>query len=192
MEAARLSRALEVTVLSAENLRVDRNPGMNNVYVVVWAESINSFATSMASASEGSGSHFSWNDKFLVDVPKHARSITFEVKSKTAMGVAKNVGVARIAVSDLLGGGNGSLPENCSQLFSYRLRDWEGRPNGVINFAIKIPKYSSPSVVKTAAVTAEKVSSCGFQVRASLGERSCSGVVVGVPIWWNNYTRSHF
>lgn len=185
MEVAPTSRTLEVTVLSADNLCVDRSPVTTDAYVVVRAESIESFATSSASEStlsEGGGGRISWNEKLAVHVAQHARSITFEVKSKTAMGVVKNVGVARIAVSDVL------VPE----MLSYRLRDWEGRPSGVIHFEVKvISENSSSSESKAVGVmssTTEKVRSCGFQMR----DKSCNGVVVGMPVWWNNYTRSHF
>ncbi|KAF7844600.1 BON1-associated protein 2-like [Senna tora] len=162
------SRTLEVTVSSAENLRFDHrnnNPATTtsfDVYVVVRTESIESFATSMAPATTtttDSRHSFSWNDKLLVDIPKHARSMTLEVKSKTATGAARSVGVARIAVSDVVGVGDGG------ELLSYRLRDWEGRPNGVINFSVKV---SGRSASGFSTAKSSEVSSCGFQMmRAS-------------------------
>ncbi|XP_054782228.1 BON1-associated protein 2-like [Prosopis cineraria] len=187
MHAQASSLTLEVTVLSADNLRVDRTPVTNNVYVVVRAESINSFATGMVSATT---SQFLWNDKFLVDMAVHTRSITFEVKHKTAMGVVKNVGVARIAVSDFLGGGGSGMVEDCSKVLSYRLRDGEGWPNGVINFEVKVLMRCSSSKTKpVAAMTGRKVSSCGFQMRASTADQmKLNGVVIGVPTCWNPCT----
>ena len=127
------SRTLEITVISGENLYVDQNPVTKDTYVVVRTESLNCCTTKMAMEG-GSGSNPSWNEKFLLDMPMHARSITFEVQCKTSKGI-KNIGVARIAVSDFLGP---NLQENCLQVLSYRLRDWEGRRNGVINFSVRM------------------------------------------------------
>ncbi|MCH86241.1 BON1-associated-like protein, partial [Trifolium medium] len=60
-------------------------------------------------------------------------SITFEVQCKKFKSV-RPIGVARIAVVDLL---NIDESKICMPFFSYRLRDWEGRQNGVINFCVK-------------------------------------------------------
>ncbi|KAK7256691.1 hypothetical protein RIF29_30148 [Crotalaria pallida] len=108
-------------------LRVDCKPATKNLYVVVRPESIKSYTTAMA---EEGNVNPSWNQKFMVDMPMHARCITFEVKCKTSMGV-KDVGVARVAASEFLGG---VVPDHCLQFLSFRLRDWEGRRNGVLNF----------------------------------------------------------
>ncbi len=110
----------------------------------------------------------------------HARCITFEVKCKTSTGV-KDVGVARVAVSEFLGG---VVPEHCLQFLSYRLRDWEGRRNGVLNFSVRV---KSPEYVAAKVTTEKKVGSCGFQMRGPLGASSSSsgGVVTGIPVSWN-------
>ncbi|TKY65537.1 BON1-associated protein 2 [Spatholobus suberectus] len=150
-----LRRTLELTVLSLEELREDRKHTARSLYVVVRAESINCYAT--GTAAEGCGGKPSWNEKLVVDVPVHARSITLEVKRKNAPGV-KDVGVARIAVSDFLGG---AVPDERLRFLSYRLRDWQGRRSGVLNFSVR-------------ARTPEKVCSCS------------GDVVIGVPVWWYN------
>ncbi|XP_047151288.1 uncharacterized protein LOC124823167 [Vigna umbellata] len=69
--------------------------------------------------------------KLMVDMPLHARSITYEVQSNRFKAL-RPVGVARIALSDFL------TPENSVHVFSYRLRDWEGKRNGVIYFAVRV------------------------------------------------------
>ncbi|KAJ1392603.1 C2 domain [Sesbania bispinosa] len=165
-----MSRTLEVTVLSAEGLRLSGKPATKNVFVVVRAESITSHTTPMSSG-EGAGFH-SWNDKFSVELGIHARSITFEVKCKKGAAV-RDIGVARIAVSDFLGG---LVPDHCLQFFSYRLRDWDGLPNGIINFSVRV--VAPPHTDEIAG------GSCGAMSSTS----SSNAVVTGVPIWWNNHT----
>ncbi|CAL0318339.1 unnamed protein product [Lupinus luteus] len=164
------SRTLEVTVLSAEDLRINGNPATNNIYVVVRAESLTSHTTAMTGHGSGGGFH-SWNEKFTVDMAMHANSITFEVKCKTDIGV-RDVGVARIAISDFFGG---LVPDQVLQFFSYRLRDWDGLPNGVINFSVR--------VVEPALEEAEGVAASEKMVG---GTSSSNNVVLGIPITWNS------
>ncbi|XP_027353207.1 protein SRC2 homolog [Abrus precatorius] len=135
-----LRRTLELTVLSAEELNVDQKLTIEDLYVVVRAESINCYTTGMAKESgEGKAS---WNDKLLVDVPMHAKSITLEMKCNTSTSV-KDVGVARIAVSDVV---EEDVLDHSFKFFSYRLRDWEGRCNGVLKFSVRVSECSSSGV----------------------------------------------
>ncbi|QHO08480.1 BON1-associated protein [Arachis hypogaea] len=105
----------------------------------------------------------------------------------------QDVGIARVAVSEFMGG-FGSVPQHCLQFLSYRLRDWEGRRNGVLNFSVRV--VNSPEYVTAAAGKA--VSPCGFKLRgttmgATTSSSSCGGgVVVGVPIGWNSYGSSTY
>lgn len=156
---------------------MDRNLNTENIYVVVRAESIHSYATGTAGSNSNSHNNFSWNEKLLVDMPVHARSITLEVKCKTSRGSgSKDIGVARVAVSDFLGG---SVPDDCLQFLSYRLRNWEGKRNGVVNFSVRLRTRE-----RVAATPEMVVGSCGFQIsRGSV----TGGVVTGVPLLWNNY-----
>ncbi|KAI9110032.1 hypothetical protein K1719_019073 [Acacia pycnantha] len=180
------SRTLEVNVLSAEGLTVDRKPVTKNVFIEIRAETLNCSTTSLGVADGARGSP-SWNETLMVEIPPYARSITFDVKCKTSMGT-KSVGIARIALSDFLGG---IVPESCLQFLSYRLRNWEGRRNGIINFSVRVksamaPKYE-PSVPVPAL--ADIRSSCGFQMRVPLGDQhNPRGVVTGIPIRWTNHS----
>ncbi|OIW02069.1 hypothetical protein TanjilG_14592 [Lupinus angustifolius] len=175
MQQPSKSRTLEVTVLSAEGLRINGNPATNNIYVVVRAESITSHTTATTGDGSGGGFH-SWNEKFTVDLAMHAKSIAFEVKCNTEIGV-RDVGVARIAVSDFFGG---SVPDQVLQFFSYRLRDWDGSRNGVINFSVR--------VVEPALEEAEAVAASEKMVDAT---SSSDNVVLGIPVCWNNSTSSN-
>lgn len=172
------SRTLEITVISGENvLNVTEE-----AYVVVRSESLNCCTTRMVKDSNGnnnvnSGSFLSWNEKFLLDMPVHARSITFEVQCNKFKG-ARPVGVTRIALSDLLGAAV-VQEENCLRILSYRLRDFEGRRNGVIHFAVRVAtpeEYYSAEPVKGAVA---------FARDSGVGHRNSNGVVTGVPFWWN-------
>ena len=183
MQATR-SKTLEVTVLTAENLTVDRKPVTKNAYVVVRTESLNCCTTGMAAED---GSHSLWNEKFFLEIPMHARSITFEVYYKNSVG-AKVIGVVRIALSDFLGGG---VSESYLQFLSYRLRDSGGRRNGVINFSVrvKMPECSSLMPKPAVGVPENKNGPCGYQMRTALAENNSNEVVVGIPVWWN-YTKN--
>ncbi|XP_027337926.1 BON1-associated protein 2-like [Abrus precatorius] len=174
------SRTLEITVISGENILVTEDP-----YVVVRAESLKCCTTNMAKDSGNNNStFFSWNQKIMLNVPVHARSITFQVQSNRFKAV-RPVGVARIAVSDFL---NGVVSQNCFQVFSYRLRDWEGKRNGIIRFAVRVapPEECLNSTVEAVKGTvASKESGDQFLGIGIDDKNSCNEVAVGVPIWWN-------
>ncbi|XP_020219262.1 uncharacterized protein LOC109802343 [Cajanus cajan] len=126
-------RTLELTISSLDELREDWKPALKNLYVAVRADSITSYATGTA---EDCGGNSSWNETLVVEVPAHARSVTLEVKCRNSPGV-KDVGVARIAVTDFLSGAAAGSDE-CERYLSYALRDWEGRRSGVLNFSVRV------------------------------------------------------
>ncbi|KAL4393443.1 hypothetical protein S83_003797 [Arachis hypogaea] len=138
MEAKQHACTLEITVISGENICVDRTPIAENIFVTVRAESLNCCITKMVSEN---GGIFAWNEKFMLDIPMHARSITFEVQCKK-FKAARPVGVARIGVLDVLFSRNiSNATENNDdgvQMLSYELRGWDGRRNGVIHFSVRV------------------------------------------------------
>ncbi|CAJ2657715.1 unnamed protein product [Trifolium pratense] len=174
------SRTLEITVISGENIQATED-----ACVVVRGESLNCYTTKTVKNNEsGKNSSFlSWNEKFLLDMPMHARSVSFEVQCKKFKGI-RPIGVARIAISDFL---NGDVLGDCSQIFSYRLRDWEGRQNGVIHFSVR-EAVSEKILVST---TEKKMVANGKNYGNSLtgtdvgAKNSNDGVVIGIPVWWN-------
>ncbi|CAL0318337.1 unnamed protein product [Lupinus luteus] len=170
------SRILEITVISGENLHVK-----DEAYVVIRAESINCHTTKPATDNDSDDSSFiSWNEKLLVNMPMHAKSITFEVQcKKSSKGAARTVGVARIAVSDFMGI---SVPENSLQVLSYRLRDWEGKRNGVIHFAVRVVEEEEfPAKGMVASVK-----DCGEKLRrVHQDDKKSCGVIASSPFWWN-------
>ncbi|XLR62383.1 hypothetical protein HN51_005682 [Arachis hypogaea] len=200
MESIRPS-TLEIMVISGENLCMNQNP-VKEAYVVIRAESLKCCTTKMVKyGGENTSSLLSWNEKFLMDIPLHARSITFEVQCKNSNGAVRSVGVARIAISHFLGeknnvnGNKGIYECTMQKMMSYRLRDWDGRRNGVINFSVRVAKLpeEDPLLEATAVVPEPAkgmpVRSCGFEGRV-LGfkvdeSNNSNGVAVGIPLWWS-------
>ncbi|CAL5196165.1 unnamed protein product [Lathyrus oleraceus] len=169
------SRTLEITVISGENIHVTED-----AYVVVRGESLDCYTTK--TVKDNKSSFLSWDEMFLLDMPLHARSITFEVQCKRFKSV-RPIGVARIAVADFL---SGIESENCMQVLSYRLRDWEGKKNGVIHFGVRVvvPEKISVTVAEKETVVNGKSYSDRL-TRMDFGGKNSNGVVVGIPFWWN-------
>ncbi|KAI9109860.1 hypothetical protein K1719_018901 [Acacia pycnantha] len=159
------TRTLEVTVISGENLCMDQNPATENVYVVVRTESLKCWTTKMG--KQGGEYTSLWNERLTVEVPLHAKSITFEVQCKTPKGAVRSIGLARIAISDVVP----KEEEGCSEVLSYRLRNWEGRRSGVINFSVK-------PVNKEQEQKGTVMSSCDLKLRDNCG------TVIGIPVCW--------
>ncbi|KAK8654541.1 hypothetical protein V6N13_128504 [Hibiscus sabdariffa] len=165
------SRTLEITILSAEDLRTGNRPVKKNAFVVVSIDSFNSKATKID--GEG-GSYPSWNDKLVMEMPVQTRFITLQVKycKGSSSGGEKLVGVARIPVMDFTGGYS---PETCLQYLSYRLRDAKGLKNGIINVSLRL-KESLRDCSSQAA------SAGGIGLGIPIDGRTDYGVVTGVPI----------
>ncbi|MED6121276.1 hypothetical protein PIB30_028526 [Stylosanthes scabra] len=175
------SQTLEITVISGENIHVKEE-----AYVVVRAESLKSCTTKAAkntnidTNNNISSSLISWNEKLLLEIPMHARSITFEVQSKSSRASsARSVGVARIAISDILLAGSGCGDDNSDNVLSYRLRDWDGRRNGVIHFSVRMT-VAAPPLENAVMPPMKELVEDQKKTRKDSGE-----VVLGVPLWWN-------
>lgn len=151
-------------------------PLSKNVFTVVRADSVTSHTT--ATTTEANYGFHHWNEKFAVELGPHAKSLTFEVKCKNGTG-ARDVGVARIALSDFLGG---LVPDHCLQFLCYRLRDWDGRENGILNFSVRVV---APPLIEGDGewkVKGRGESECWSAAAAAA---SSKGVVTGIPVWWN-------
>lgn len=197
---ARARTTLEITVISGQNI----GAAEEEVYVVVRAESLNCCTTKTAKNKgndvDGGTNLLAWNERFMLDIPARARSVTFEVQSNKFKG-ARPIGVARIALSDFLG--VSPQQSSCVQMLSYGLRDWEGRRNGVINFSVRVlvttttatkpEEGDSDSCVEkkpAAKGMASTVSPSGsFEAMGFKVDQkkinSCNHVVIGIPVCWN-------
>ncbi|PIA49537.1 hypothetical protein AQUCO_01300380v1 [Aquilegia coerulea] len=125
------ARSLEVTIISAENLRMNHRSIKKNAFVTLETDPSNSQSTIMDCAG---GSYPSWNEKFELTLPYNLRYIRLEVKCKTATGV-KTIGSVNIPISDFL---EDFIPPSCLHYLSYRLRERDGDRNGIINLSIRM------------------------------------------------------
>ncbi|XP_027337390.1 uncharacterized protein LOC113851104 [Abrus precatorius] len=182
MEAKPHARTLEINVISGENICVDQSSVVENVYVVVRAESLSCCSTKMVNKDKGL---LTWDEKFSLYIPSHARSVTFEVQCKKYRGV-RPIGVARIALSDFLG--DNVVSKSCVQMFSYGLRDWDGQRNGVIHFSVRWvmqEDYASLEMKPKEEIT--NVNSSGFEPEVKgfqVNPKTSSNVVIGMPVWY--------
>ncbi|XP_028769083.1 BON1-associated protein 2-like [Neltuma alba] len=165
-----MAHKLEITVLSAEDLRINRKLVKKNVFVCLQSpESGRPDETWTTGMESEGGSHPKWNEKVEMEVPVHARFITAEVREKGTMGCVTSIGMARIPVSDFMGN---YLPESRVHFLSYRLWDRKCSKNGVINVSVRV-KFSEQH--------------CRTVKGVPVGNSDCSGVVRGIPVWLNNY-----
>ncbi|XP_028064927.1 BON1-associated protein 2-like [Camellia sinensis] len=178
---ATTSRSLEVTIISGENLRVDRTrPVKKNAFVVVRTDS--SPISQSTNLDIDGGSYPTWNQTLLVDMPVHARFLNVDVQCRSNSG-DKVIGTARIPASDFAGG---YFPENYLHFLSYRLRDSGGERNGIVNLSVrvKVPEGSGRVAASSAAT------SCS-QSRPWMGVPAAGkvsgGIVSGVPVWSRFY-----
>ncbi|KAJ9171337.1 hypothetical protein P3X46_014722 [Hevea brasiliensis] len=170
-------RTLEITVLSAENLRLDGKSVKKDAFVVVKFDSLISKSTK---ADHEGGSNPSWNQKLEMDMPIHARFIVLEVQCKIGSG-NRVIGTAMVPVSDFFGG---YTPVNYLHFLSYRLRDARGVKNGIINVSVKVKGLA----VSGKNLPHYQISSSSSSSRPTWGlpaveKNYPGGVVTGVPVW---------
>ncbi|XP_013752195.1 BON1-associated protein 2 isoform X3 [Brassica napus] len=169
MSYSTMQRSLEIELISAEGLKVDRKPVKRKTFCVVKIDQ----KTRVCKLDESGGSCPTWKDKIEMEMPINGsvRFISIEVLSRTSGGAEKNVG----------------------------LRDEYGDKSGILNVSIMVKpdgnniKYSTPSplVVATrdyaacssqAAVNGQMwrpKTSSSMAVGAGYGGRE----VTGVPVW---------
>lgn len=166
-------QSVEITILSAENLRVGKKPVTRSTFVTVRTGSDPDQCCSTKMSADG-GSNPTWTDKLELELPAlHAGFVTLEVHRQTSSG-SKLVGGARVPVADFLGS---FVPINHLQLLSYRLRDSTGERNGIINISVRV---KSPE--QSRCSQAQQSKAVGVQVGEE--KRYLGGVVTGVPAVW--------
>lgn len=176
--ASTSSRSIEITVVSGEDLRIDRKPVKRKTFATVKFDG-QSFGGGGGSTEmdERGGSYTFWNEKMALEIPVDAMFLTIEVHCGS---ISRNriVGTANVPVSDFLGR---YRPESYLHLLSYRLRDGNGERNGIVNISVRVkvlesetkPEPPLSSKGKVGVPAAETATFC----------RSGSGVVIGVPLW---------
>ncbi|KAK4761648.1 hypothetical protein SAY87_029532 [Trapa incisa] len=182
-------QSVEITVISAENLRVGKKPVKKSSFVAVRASSASECCTTKMSA-EGGGSHPTWNEKLAVDLqPADLRNgfIMVEVYCKVTSSKSKLVGGVHVPVSDFLGG---FLPSNRLQFLSYRLWDPTFERNGVVNISVKVRFPETPNGCRSFPQAPRPKAIVGVPAREQERERLGGvAVVAGVPAVW--FGRSH-
>ncbi|KAF8026996.1 hypothetical protein BT93_E0041 [Corymbia citriodora subsp. variegata] len=169
-----MKRALEITLISAESIRLNKKP-VKNAFVAVRAEPGHECSTKPALDK---GTNPQWNEKLIVDLPLHVAFITLEVKCKSSSGSYKVVGGATVPVSDFAGALG--TPEGYVHFLSYRLRDSNGvRTDGIINISAKMP-VPAPALACKCDVPRSEV---GVPVGHQRKMTAAGGLVVGVPVW---------
>ncbi|XP_043718057.1 BON1-associated protein 2-like [Telopea speciosissima] len=176
MEKASSTRSLEITILSAEGIRLDGRSVKQNAFVIVRTDPLNQVSTRMD--SEG-GSNPSWNEKLEpLSLPNSALFITVEVQSKTSSGM-RTVGTATISVSEFIG--NYTPPQYLHYL-SYRLRDRKGERNGIINLSLKTVGGGSGQNCFGLAAPPSLGIVAAHENHSKNGSTSGSGTAIGIPV----------
>ncbi|XP_058086275.1 BON1-associated protein 2-like [Magnolia sinica] len=154
------SRSLDITAISAEGLRIGSRSIKKNVFMTVRTDSQNYQSTNV---DHNSGSYPTWNEKLQLPLPPNARSIAVEVLCKTVTGL-KTVGSVNIPISDIT---EDYLPASRLHFLSYRLRDPDGQPNGIVNLKIRMV---GPDYVHQ-------------RTPPLLARQKCSdGIAIGIPV----------
>ncbi|KAJ8748981.1 hypothetical protein K2173_013420 [Erythroxylum novogranatense] len=166
--------SLEITILSAENLCVNKKAVEKNSFVVVKVDPLNFYAT--RAESEG-GCSPSWNEKLVMAMPMKAWFITLQVISKVGSAY-RVIGGVNVPVSDFFG--SHKTAENYAHLLSYRLKDEKCDKTGVINVSIKVSNKSRHlNKLRPCSPSSKPV--VGLAVSEKNGYHG--GVVMGIPMW---------
>ncbi|KAJ4957342.1 hypothetical protein NE237_014125 [Protea cynaroides] len=176
------SRSLEITIISAEGLRLDGRSVKKNVFVIVRTDSQNQRSTSMESKG---GIYPTWNEKLEpLSLPNTVPFITVEVQCMmSSSSRVRIVGTAKIPVSEFIGD---NTPAQFLHFLSYRLRDRNGERNGIINFSIKTirPNCLGLPVPPLLAPILPPRRPCLATMAASENQRNAggSGTALGIPV----------
>ncbi|XP_004134335.1 BON1-associated protein 2 [Cucumis sativus] len=169
--ASIISRTLEITVISAEDLHRHRKPIKKNSFASVKIDSQNPVSTQI---DDKGGSYPLWNNRLALELPSNVSFMTIDVHSGN-FSRHKIVGTVNVPVSDFL---SGFLPESYLHFLSYRLRDGKGERNGIVNISVRVLVHdnyvassSSSSQSQNVKIPAEKSNIGGG-----------GGVVIGIPI----------
>ncbi|KAF6154501.1 hypothetical protein GIB67_028393 [Kingdonia uniflora] len=157
---------LEITVLSAEDLRLSKRSIKKNSFVTIRTTPQTFKSTCMDAVN---GSYPIWDEKFELSLPDSVTYITVEVQCRSGAGVMTLIGAAKVPVSDFM---NALMPVGYLHFLSYRLRDRDEERNGIINLSIKakVPEgYVRPVLPILGG-------------RFQAGNKSYGGVAIGIPV----------
>ncbi|CAN8286229.1 unnamed protein product [Cochlearia groenlandica] len=162
-----MKHSLEIELISAEGLKINRKPVKRKTFCIVRIGS-----KSWISKPDQIGDNYPvWREKIEMEMALN-ENITFiiiEVLYKTTNGVDKNIGVAKIPVIDFMGGF--APPKGFLNFLSYRLRDEYGDKSGILNVSITVKPYGED--VRSSSSPSRTVGLGGYNRRE----------VTGVPVW---------
>ncbi|XP_042503346.1 BON1-associated protein 1-like [Macadamia integrifolia] len=175
--------SLEITIISAEGLRLNGRSVRKNIFVIVRADSRNQRSTSL---EKGEGRNPSWNQKLEppLPLPNSVQSlITLEVQCKTSSGGVRTVGTSKIPISDFMAD---YTPPQYLHFLSYRLRDRNGERNGIINFSVRTlgsqSAFAAWPVLPPQPLGFPAAANQKFSAASGSGSGSGSGTALGVPV----------
>lgn len=161
-------------IVSAENLCIAKKHIQTmNVFVVIRGGSGDE--CTIKPPTENGDGILTWNEKVDIKLSENASFISIELHCRTSSGKGNLVGASRVPVTDFVGG---FMPTNHLQFLSYRLRNSDGDPNGIVNISVRVK--SLPCRYSGALMQTEM----GIPVG---GPRRFGAVVTGVPAAWYNH-----
>ncbi|XP_078174086.1 BON1-associated protein 2-like [Carex rostrata] len=125
------SSTLEITVISAEDLRQGCHHLGQGAFITVRS---GPSVVSTTASTEDTRNYPSWNERLHIREPSHGGWIQVDV-SKRKQGDASNavhIANVKVPLSDFSYG-----PVGYKHFLSYRLRDQEGRGNGIVNLCVR-------------------------------------------------------
>ncbi|XP_078174085.1 BON1-associated protein 2-like [Carex rostrata] len=125
------SSTLEITVISAEDLRQGRHHLGRGTFVTVRS---GPSVVSTTASIEDSHNYPLWNERLHIREPSHGGWIQVDVTKRKHGDASNAVHVAgvKVPLSDFSYG-----PAGYKHFLSYRLRDQEGRGNGIVNLCVR-------------------------------------------------------
>ncbi|XP_051147393.1 BON1-associated protein 2-like [Andrographis paniculata] len=161
--------SIEVTVISAEGLLVNRKPPgkKKNLFVAVRSDP---YDCRLTAADKDGGSNPRWNQKLEMDLPINVRYITVAAYSGRNL-----IGTATVPAADFSGG---HLPENHLSFLSYRLRDDNGEKNGIINLSVKVKGHVGKSCAAAVGCSEQPWKGVPVDGKGS----GTHGIVTGIPV----------
>ncbi|XP_057536772.1 BON1-associated protein 1-like [Amaranthus tricolor] len=190
------SYPLEITIKTAEALTIrNQKPILKNVFVTISIENNGYMNQIQTRLCDPSNTKPTWNEKLIMSMPTNVKFIILEVRYKRKSN-DKFIGLAKVPTSDFVGN---KMPLNYLHCLSYRLRDRDGEPNGIINFSVNVKRTKLDSQFDGNYNSKDKIEIHGFNCRENycappklpwagstlLGDRSKNtATVVGVPAAW--------
>ncbi|KAM5555145.1 BON1-associated protein 1 [Rosa sericea] len=180
------TRYIELTVISAENLQSNRKPLKKNSFATVRTDAAVTASKSYRTVeTDSEGGRPRWNEKLVIEVPAQARNLIVEVQCQNG---ARTIGAATIPLTDFIGEW---VPESYMHFLSYRLRDERGVRNGIMNISVRM-KVDEGATSTYARKLPSGCATTSSQTKLGYPAVDNSGVVTGVPVNWNSYSRVQY